>query len=751
MKPFLRLFLPVLVVALAACQGPSVNGPDIDDNGPDDDPQPLTGAITGTLTDSSGAPLAYAEVELGYAGITVAALEPASAQVYATDAHGQFAFDVNEAGDYTLTWMHPTKPEGALRRVTVNRDADGNLSSSPITMQAAELGRVAGRVVTRGAEPWAFLLGTSFLAPADPNGDFLISRVPAGNYLLAPGLLGVRGKAVEVTVEPGAITTVSELLEFGPVIDSVNPGGFQAADDYVNPGDTIFSIRGSGFGNSMGVSQLRYGSLPVNGYVTSWSDEEIVVRMFATALHASAMHEDLRFTLSAISGEARSERVGVVYGSVYSGTCNDDWDPENTWIRAGAFSFGLPVGGAPVEFAIENGVARSTPGAPAGTIFLADTDGCVNVVVEPEPASTPVMVVTASYEGVELHGTVAIATVELQLDSPVYYHEYADDNVTVTGQLINSRNGAAITGTGFVAGVDMDYSDFTYGYETPLTLDADGRFSISVPIELMTTNYPQLDILYSGVSIASQGFEFEPIHTISAAVTSSDPVRTVEIEPGTRMTFLLNVDEATAASGPALYIELNNWLPLQVDWQGERYYSEDHFMFEANSISGFSTSSLSTMGIGVETACRGSCVILDSQAGTAYVRVENRNYESVSLDLYVFTDVLQDTGEPANDTRDGATIIDASNPEESGALETVHDVDYFLVGGPEGLPVAIDFFSAGFPAVMWVETASGEFKAGPFYNGETASVVGGDYLRIEADGPFAAPSAESAYYLSSIW
>lgn len=180
--------------------------------------------ITGTLTDSSGAPLADAEVTLGYAGITVAALEPAAAQWYATNELGQFAFDVGEEGDYTLIWMEGN--EGALRRVTVNRDAEGNLTSSPITMQAAELGRVAGRVVTRGAEPWAFLLGTSFHAPADANGDFLIRGVPAGNYELAPGLVGVRGKAVAVTVEPGAVTTVDEPLEFGPIITGVNPVGF---------------------------------------------------------------------------------------------------------------------------------------------------------------------------------------------------------------------------------------------------------------------------------------------------------------------------------------------------------------------------------------------------------------------------------------------------------------------------------------------------------------------------------------------
>lgn len=751
MKPFLRLLLPVLVLVLAACQGPGAKGPDIDDNGPDDDPQPLAGVITGTLTDSSGAPLADAEVTLGYAGITVAALEPAAAQWYATNELGQFAFDVGEEGDYTLTWMEGN--EGALRRVTVNRDAEGNLTSRPITMQAAELGRVAGRVVTRGAEPWAFLLGTSFHAPADANGDFLIRGVPAGNYELAPGLVGVRGKAVAVTVEAGALTTVDEPLEFGPIITSVSPVGFMFEDaaqaDY--PEQMHISIKGSGFGTSMGVSQLRYGTVPVNGHVISWSDEEIVLRMSWVSDEHVVNHDDLRFNLSALTGEAHTDRLGVIYGSINEGDCTWDWPTQANWISARVSSFGLPINGAPILFTVENGVVRSEPGAPAGTTFQTNSAGCVRVVVEPDAPSTLLTRVTASYEGIELiHELDFRAPLDLQLDQQEYWYLVSDDTVDVSGRLVHADSGEGVTSSELVIGVTDNY-DGVYQYETPMHLNASGHFTVSIPAEHLASGWADMVVLYEGVELTRQYAQFYPANSLAAGLEFDEPVETVDIGEYGRASFIVNVPASVAAAAPALYLELDHQLPLHVEWNGGIYTSESSELFRLNAVSPLSTASLSPMALRDSIACRGSCVILDSEAETALVTVRNPNFYPVSVGLYAFVDMFQDYGEPVNDTRDGAILIDDSNPEDYGALETVNDVDYFLVGGPEGSGVTIHFLSPNFSAAMWVETASGEHKAGPFYDGDAVPAVGGDYLRIEATGPYAAPSAVSEYYLWSIW
>src|SRR5690554_4552502 len=192
LKIVVRLLVPLLTFILVACQGAGSDGLGRKD------PQPPEGVITGTLTNSDGSPAAGAQITLGSGGISLASQEATTATLAFANEAGEFAFDVDEAGEYTLTTL--TDTEGAFARVTVTRTAEGELASTPVAMQAAELGGVQGRIDTNGSSAWAYLLGTSFLANSDDNGAFAISRVPAGHYLLAPGLLGVTGTSVPVTV-----------------------------------------------------------------------------------------------------------------------------------------------------------------------------------------------------------------------------------------------------------------------------------------------------------------------------------------------------------------------------------------------------------------------------------------------------------------------------------------------------------------------------------------------------------------------
>jgi len=743
-KVLLRLLLPVLVVALAACQGPTTGGPD--DGGPDD-PQPLTGVITGALTDSAGAPLAGAQVTLGSAAITAASVDLAAAQLFVTNEHGQFAFDVENEGEYTITSM--LDEEGAFARVTVTRDPDGNLASSPVTMQAAEFGGVAGTVQSSSAGAWAFLLGTSFMAAADDDGSFVISRVPAGDYQLAPGLLGVRGAPVPVTVEPGELTEVSEPLLFGPVITSIDPVGFMPQEDAWGPNgeEMLITIQGSGFGSSMGVSQLRYGPSSANPLVVSWTDDEIRLRMSWARDSYVITNEDLRFALSGVTGEAFSARLGSISGSVNEGDCSYGWDPEVRRIHAHAYSFGSSVRNAPVLFSVENGVLRSAPGAPGGNTFITNDAGCVEVVVEPDSPTTLLVRVGASFEGVEL-GEVALPTpLSLQLDEDSFLYNPADDTVELTGHLTYVASGEGVVAdANLSAGVAFNYSG-SFLFQAPLTLGANGRFAFSVPVEFLQDEYLDLAILYQGVALTWQYFRAEPVIHVNATTDAMNPVSTVQIPAHSHVNIAINVDAAAAAAGAALWVELDGSLPLQVEWDEVLYYSENSYQFGLSPVFPWTAAAADPLAIQVMAICRGSCVIVESDAATAFVTVWNPNYSSESVSLFAFTEAFHDLGEPSNDTRSGALTIDATSGE-SGALETVGDVDYFVMSGADGEEFSLLFTAPGSVHTLFtVETAAGDYKEGPLTSGASADVVAGDYIRVEASGPFAGASVSSLYFI----
>src|SRR5690606_41431052 len=90
--------------------------------------------------------------------------------------------------DYTLC----TRPDTtvALARATVTRGADGRLTAAAGQLRSAELGAVTGTVAGQGAGVMVYLAGTSFLALTDAEGDFAITRVPAGDYQAVARLNG---------------------------------------------------------------------------------------------------------------------------------------------------------------------------------------------------------------------------------------------------------------------------------------------------------------------------------------------------------------------------------------------------------------------------------------------------------------------------------------------------------------------------------------------------------------------------------
>mgnify|MGYP001026632698 CR=1 FL=1 len=740
MKHLTRSLLVVLSLVLVACQGPGVVGPGVDDPGAPE------GVIVGTLTDRAGVPLVGAQVTLGGGSVSAAGLTTVAVDLVFTNVRGEFAFNVGEEGEYTLTSL--LDDQGAFARVLVTRGADGKLVSGAVSLQAVELGAVAGRIAGKGAGAWAYLLGTSFLASTDADGAFVISRVPAGTYQLAPGLLGATGAPVSVTVEAGKLTTVAAPLVLGPVITGVEPSGFSTWGRAWDTGSDTPSevvIRGSGFGDEVGLSQLRYAGWELSNAVLSWSDDEIVLSTrHDWGRNRTVDFEELRFSFASVTGSALSNVGGIVsgYGSTFEclpAVHNEGWvgiAPRVFWDTR--------VRGAEVAFTVFNGSARSGPGGAMVSVITTDDDGCAAAYIEADANARLPVVAEVSFHGATLEPLVVGNGAYLELDS--YYVEPGPN--VVQGQLLLWETGEPMDDDGnYTAGMSCMYRGVKV--EVPISLDNEGRFS--VPLEVSDEPWcDHLVIKYRGVEVsgASLSVISEPETQYVAATTSAySPVASAHLQPGWSARFEVEVDATVANAGAALYLELSQDLPTEVVWRGAAYYSASRERFSATPMGPASEGQLQPSSIDVLITCRGSCVIVDSTTATAVVTVTNPYEYDYFFDLYAYTEAFNDLSEPMNDSRAGAELFSLTEGA-SGALETIGDVDYYQVSLDGPSSGILDLYTSGFvEAVVFVEDASGLTEHGPYYPGDHFDVLAGDYLRVQAVGDVAAASANSAYYL----
>ncbi len=338
MKRFRPLLLFAALLILAACTDPK------DADGPEDPPAPpvdLAGVIVGVLTDAAGEPVVGQQVELNRSGnLEPAALESQAVRMSFTDEFGRFAFDVSSPGVYSL--LSSDGSIGAFASVAVTQGPDGKLTAERLELQALELGGVSGSVVGQGAGVMAYLAGTSFLALTDADGDFLISRVPAGTYSAHATIGTITSAGTSVTVPAGGVVALATGIGLAPVISSVSPEGFYPdlrGEDGHLPIDLEYRLRGSMFGREQGLSGLQYAGIEVPvAAITAWSDTEIVVNASALDkwLNSTVKNSDPRlrdlpedayaFRVITDAGRAASSPTGIYKLYVYRH--HQGYDPE---------------------------------------------------------------------------------------------------------------------------------------------------------------------------------------------------------------------------------------------------------------------------------------------------------------------------------------------------------------------------------------------------------------------------------------
>ena len=167
--------------------------------------------------------------------------------------------------------------------------------------------------------------------------------------------------------------------------------------------------------------------------------------------------------------------------------------------------------------------------------------------------------------------------------------------------------------------------------------------------------------------------------------------------------------------------------------------------FGANEVT---TAGLDPAAIGVTpAACRGSCIVLPAANDNYYFQVSGATLLT-PYDVFVYGSDYLDLGEPGNDGQAGAATYFLGE-EDEGAIETMDDVDWWLVAGLDPLGEPMEFVATGeLDLELYVVTLEGESE--PYPSGTVVALQPGDLLRVESAEGRAARGTPSLYYFSSV-
>lgn len=254
------------------------------------------------------------------------------------------------------------------------------------------------------------------------------------------------------------------------------------------------------------------------------------------------------------------------------------------------------------------------------------------------------------------------------------------------------------------------------------------------------------------------GGQQPPDDTIDVSVTAANndptqPVKSVSLGNGDEQVFAVTVSQDVAGFG-LLYVELDREVDLEVmtGAYGTVNYSSSSLAYFGSGSEGLGTAAAAGLGpqaVTLSVTCRGSCVILELAAGgTFYVRVTNPG-PSTNVSLYVYGDDYGDEYEPENDTLQGAPTFQFF---DSGAIETVGDVDYWYFEAPT--TVTFDTNDLAIPLEAWILDAAGNLVGdgpGPYLPGDQITLFANEYLRVWAVEEWqAASSARSRYDIEDV-
>jgi len=290
-------------------------------------PTPVLGSVTGTVTDSSGKPLAGAFVEIspappakGGTGGSASAGPvgpPIRVQFTTTDKNGQYTFDTVPIGTYVVSAFAKGYQKGMSAPFTIAKGANTAPTIALTALPTPVFGTVTGAVTDSGGKPIAgasvelipspLKVGPDgspsptnpimppirvLFATTDKNGQYTINDVPTGSYVVSAWADGYqRNTSAPFTAAQGSNTAPTLALTalptpvFGSVTGTVTDSAGKAIagalveispvpPPMAGPGPIIFPPPGPvQIAKTDSNGQYTFDKVPTGTYVvTAWAD-----------------------------------------------------------------------------------------------------------------------------------------------------------------------------------------------------------------------------------------------------------------------------------------------------------------------------------------------------------------------------------------------------------------------------------------------------------------------------------------------
>ncbi len=383
---------------------------------------PLTGTISGQVTDAgTAAPISGATVSYTAGGVTRSAT---------TDANGNYSLsDVPAPGTYTLT-ASASGYTSQTATVPVNR---GGVATANFAMRLLP-GSITGQVTdamtaapVSGATVSYLSGGVTVTATADSHGNYTLSNVPPGSYVVTVAATGYSSQSQTLTVTSNVATVGNFALApqpgsiAGQVTDSSSGRGISGATVTFTVGSVTTSATTDGNGNYL-FSNVTEGSYSLTASAPGYVSQTASV---AVAAGAAVTHN---FALPLIPG--------TIIGTVTDAAT------------------GAGIAGATVSYTL------------TGTTTTATSDGNGNYTLTNVPPGTYTLTASAAgYSSQSQAVTVATNATTTQNFSLVVLPG------AITGAVKDSQTGAGIGGAivSYIAG----------GITTSVLADPGGHYTLA--------------------------------------------------------------------------------------------------------------------------------------------------------------------------------------------------------------------------------------------------------------------------------
>ncbi len=193
---------------------------------------------------------------------------------------------------------------------------------------------------------------------------------------------------------------------------------------------------------------------------------------------------------------------------------------------------------------------------------------------------------------------------------------------------------------------------------------------------------------------------------------------------------------------------------LVMDSSGRPIISSASSAFFASGTSALSLASVGASGglgraaISTTESCAGPCGLVRVADSRYYLEVTNTTGSTAGVDLYVFGTTYGDVYETRNNSRLGTTaVLSSATGSDSGALETIGDVDYWYIADSGSWD--FNAASAAIDPAVYIVDGNGNQRGGPYYAGDTIPAYAGWYYEVVSASGYAGVSDQSEYFFTN--